>query len=72
MSDPGNFAARSDDMIVSAGYNISGLEVESALLGHEAVAECGVVGIPDGERGQIVSAFVILKPGCAALQGRML
>lgn len=60
------FQGRADDMIVSAGYNISGLEVEAALLSHEAVAECGVVGIPDGERGQIVSAFVILKPGCAA------
>ncbi len=60
------FQGRADDMIVSAGYNISGLEVEAALLSHEAVAECGVVGVPDGERGQIVSAFVILKPGCAA------
>ena len=60
------FQGRTDDMIVSAGYNISGLEVEAALLSHEAVAECGVVGIPDDERGQLVSAFVILKPGCAA------
>jgi 2-aminobenzoate-CoA ligase len=59
------FQGRSDDMIVSAGYNISGIEVESALLCHEAVAECGVVGIPDDERGQIVSAFIILKPGFA-------
>lgn len=60
------FQGRADDMIVSSGYNISGLEVESALLNHEAVAECGVVGIADDERGQIVSAFVILKPGCEA------
>jgi 2-aminobenzoate-CoA ligase len=60
------FQGRTDDMIVSAGYNISGLEVESALLTHEAVAECGVVGIPDDERGQLVSAFVILKPGFSA------
>ena len=56
------FQGRSDDVIVSAGYNISGLEVESTLLQHEAVAECAVVGMPDEERGQIVSAFVVLKP----------
>jgi len=55
------FQARTDDMIISAGYNISGPEVESALLLHRAVAECGVVGIPDEERGQIVKAFVVLK-----------
>jgi 2-aminobenzoate-CoA ligase len=60
------FQGRADDMIVSSGYNISGAEVEAALMSHEAVAECGVVGIPDGERGQIVSAFVILKPDCTA------
>jgi acyl-coenzyme A synthetase/AMP-(fatty) acid ligase len=57
------YAARTDDMIISAGYNIGGPEVESALLTHEAVAECGVVGVPDEERGQIVKAFVVLKPG---------
>ena len=57
------FRARSDDMIVSAGYNIAGPEVEVALLGHPAVAECGVVGAPDPERGQIVKAFVVLAPG---------
>jgi 2-aminobenzoate-CoA ligase len=50
-------------MIVSAGYNIAGPEVEGALLAHEAVAECGVIGVPDEERGQIVKAFVVLKPG---------
>ncbi|HEX7052384.1 MAG TPA: benzoate-CoA ligase family protein [Burkholderiales bacterium] len=57
------YQARTDDMIISAGYNIAGPEVESALLGHEAVAECGVVGWPDEERGTIVKAFVVLKPG---------
>ena len=60
------FQARSDDMIVSAGYNIAGPEVESALLMHPAVLECGVVGLDDAERGQIVTAFVVLKPGHAA------
>jgi len=59
------YQARTDDMIVSAGYNIGGPEVEGALLLHPAVAECGVVGVPDEERGQIVKAFVVLKPGFA-------
>ena len=59
------YQARTDDMIVSAGYNIGGPEVEGALLLHPAVAECGVVGLPDDERGQIVTAFVVLKPGFA-------
>jgi len=59
------YQARTDDMIVSAGYNIAGPEVEGALLGHPAVAECGVVGVSDDERGQIVCAFVVLKPGHA-------
>jgi 2-aminobenzoate-CoA ligase len=59
------YQARSDDMIVSAGYNIGGPEVESALLAHEAVAEAGVVGAPDAERGQVVKAFVVLRPGFA-------
>jgi 2-aminobenzoate-CoA ligase len=57
------YQARSDDMIVSAGYNISGPEVEASLLTHPAVAECGVVGVPDPERGMVVKAFVVLKPG---------
>jgi 2-aminobenzoate-CoA ligase len=57
------YQARSDDMIISAGYNIAGPEVESVLLMHEAVAECGVVGCPDAERGQIVKAYVVLKSG---------
>jgi 2-aminobenzoate-CoA ligase len=58
-----HFAARADDMIVSAGYNIAGPEVEEALLTHAAVAECGVVGAPDPDRGQIVKAFVVLAAG---------
>ena len=57
------YQARTDDMIISAGYNIAGPEVEGALLAHEAVAECGVVGVPDPERGQLVKAYVVLKPG---------
>jgi 2-aminobenzoate-CoA ligase len=60
------YQARSDDMIISAGYNIAGPEVEAALLEHPAVAECGVVGAPDPERGQIVTAYVILRPGHGA------
>ena len=59
------YQARSDDMIISAGYNIAGPEVESALLGHPAVAECGVVGIADEDRGQIVKAYVVLREGHA-------
>ena len=58
-----SYQARNDDMIISAGYNIAGPEVESALLAHPAVGECGVVGMPDPDRGQIVQAFVVLKPG---------
>ena len=57
------YQARADDMIVSAGYNISGPEVESVLMQHEAVAECGVIGVPDETRGQVVKAFVVLNPG---------
>ena len=60
------YQSRTDDMIVSAGYNIAGPEVEDVLLLHPSVAECGVIGSPDDERGQIVKAFVVLKPGCAA------
>ncbi|HEX7642934.1 MAG TPA: AMP-binding protein [Burkholderiaceae bacterium] len=56
------YQARTDDMIISAGYNIAGPEVEEALLRHALVAECAVVGWPDEERGQIVKAFVVLKP----------
>jgi 2-aminobenzoate-CoA ligase len=57
------YEARTDDMIISAGYNIAGPEVESALLTHPAVAECGVIGAPDPARGTIVKAVVVLKPG---------
>ena len=61
-----HYQARTDDMIISAGYNIAGPEVEGALLAHPAVAECGVVGAPDAERGMIVKAFVVLKEGIQA------
>jgi 2-aminobenzoate-CoA ligase len=57
------YQARSDDMIVSSGYNIAGPEVEEVLLGHPDVAECGVVGVPDEARGQIVTAYVVLREG---------
>jgi 2-aminobenzoate-CoA ligase len=60
------YQARTDDMIITAGYNVAGPEVEAALLQHPAVAECGVVAKPDDERGQIVLAYVVLKPGQAA------
>ncbi len=61
-----HFCSRTDDMIVSAGYNIAAPEVEEALLAHPAVAECAVVGIANKERGQIVKAFVVLRPGQTA------
>ncbi|HTQ77577.1 MAG TPA: benzoate-CoA ligase family protein [Burkholderiales bacterium] len=57
------YQARTDDMIISSGYNIAGPEVEGVLLAHPAVAECGVVGAPDAERGMVVKAFVVLKGG---------
>jgi 2-aminobenzoate-CoA ligase len=57
------YQARADDMIISGGYNISGPEVENVLLEHPAVLECGVVGVPHDERGMIVKAFIVLKPG---------
>jgi 2-aminobenzoate-CoA ligase len=60
------YRSRTDDMIISAGYNIAGPEVEDALLRHPAVAECGVIGKPDEERGQIVEAHVVLKADYAA------
>ncbi|MBA3595318.1 MAG: AMP-binding protein [Polaromonas sp.] len=56
------YQARADDMIITSGYNVGGPEVEDALLKHPAVAECGVIGIPDEERGMVVKAFVVLKP----------
>lgn len=65
------FQARTDDLIVSSGYNISGVEVENVLLEHPAVQECAVVGIANSDRGQIVKAFVVTTPGhqaCDALR----
>lgn len=64
-----HFAARSDDMIISSGYNIAGPEVEAALLIHPAVLECGVIGQDDEERGQIVSAYIVLSEGYEASDG---
>ena len=61
-----HYQARTDDMIISSGYNIAAPEVEDALLRHEAVAECGVIGVPDDDRGQIVKAFVVLREGHTA------
>ena len=61
-----HFEARSDDMIISSGYNIAGPEVEAALLSHPDVFECAVVGVPDEARGQVVQAHVVLAGGVAA------
>jgi 2-aminobenzoate-CoA ligase len=61
-----HFVARSDDMIISAGYNIAGPEVEAALLSHPEVKECAVIGAPDEGRGQIVEAYVVLQEGVLA------
>ena len=61
-----HFAARNDDMIISAGYNIAGPEVEAALLSHASVAECAVIGVPNEERGAIVEAHVVLMAGHTA------
>ncbi len=61
-----HFVARNDDMIVSSGYNIAGPEVESALLGHDYIKECAVIGTPDSERGQLVRAHVVLNEGVEA------
>ena len=68
MNEDGYFryVARADDMIISAGYNISGPEVEGALLDHEAVSECAVIGKPDPDRTNIVKAFVVLRAGFEA------
>ena len=61
-----HFAARNDDMIISAGYNIAGPEVEAALLTHSHVVECAVIGVPDLQRGSIVQAHVVLSEGIKA------
>jgi 2-aminobenzoate-CoA ligase len=58
-----NYQARADDMIISSGYNIAGPEVEQALLRHPDVAEVAVIGAPDEDRGMIVKAVVVLRPG---------
>ena len=60
------YQARTDDMIISAGYNIAAPEVEEALMQHRSVAECAVIGVADSERGQIVKAFVVLRAGHVA------
>jgi 2-aminobenzoate-CoA ligase len=61
-----HYQSRTDDMIISSGYNIAAPEIEEVLLTHPAVAECAVIGVPDAERGQIVKAFVVLRePGSA-------
>jgi 2-aminobenzoate-CoA ligase len=60
------YQSRTDDMIVSAGYNIAAPEIEEVLLMHPAVAECAVIGVADAERGQIVKAFVVLREPQAA------
>jgi 2-aminobenzoate-CoA ligase len=60
------FVARGDDMIISSGYNIAAIEVESVLLQHESILECAVVGLPDEERGMLVCAYVVLKDPTSA------
>jgi 2-aminobenzoate-CoA ligase len=57
------YQSRTDDMIISAGYNIAAPDVEEGLMLHPEVVECAVIGVPDDERGQIVKAFVVLRPG---------
>ena len=63
------YQARNDDMIISAGYNIAGPEVEEAMLAHEDVVECCVIGVPDEAKGQVVKAFVVLRAGTAGGRG---
>ena len=60
------FIARGDDMIISSGYNIAAIEVESVLLQHESILECAVVGLPDEERGMLVCAYLVLKDQSSA------
>jgi 2-aminobenzoate-CoA ligase len=60
------FVARGDDMIISSGYNIAAIEVESVLLTHDAILECAVVGIPDENRGMLVCANIVLKNPASA------
>jgi 2-aminobenzoate-CoA ligase len=63
------YQSRTDDMIISSGYNIAAAEVENVLLEHPAVQECGVVGVPDEERGQLIKAFIVLRQGHAPADG---
>jgi 2-aminobenzoate-CoA ligase len=65
------YQARSDDMIISGGYNIAGPEIEEVLLSHPDVAECGVVGAPDQARGQIVKAYVVLADGAVGDEAKV-
>jgi 2-aminobenzoate-CoA ligase len=58
--------ARGDDMIISSGYNIAAIEVESVLLTHDDIAECAVVGLPDESRGMLVCAYIVLKDSTKA------
>src|SRR6185503_1517394 len=60
------YVARTDDMIITGGHNVSGAEVENVLLEHAAVQECGVVAAPDEERGHVVKAFIVLRQGQTA------
>ncbi|MGH7507207.1 MAG: AMP-binding protein [Longimicrobiales bacterium] len=57
------YQARTDDMIITSGYNVAGPEIENVLLEHPSVKECGVVGVPDAERGQLIKAVVVLREG---------
>ncbi|MDB6002337.1 MAG: 2-aminobenzoate-CoA ligase, partial [Rhizobacter sp.] len=63
-----HYQARTDDMIISSGYNIASPEVEEALIAHPWVSECGVIGVADGDRGQIVKAFVVLTADAVACE----
>jgi 2-aminobenzoate-CoA ligase len=60
------YQARTDDMIITGGYNIAGPEIENVLLEHDGVKECAVIGVPDDERGQVVKAVIVLNDGIAA------
>ena len=60
------YVARTDDMIITGGHNVSGAEVENVLLEHRAVQECGVVAAPDEDRGHVVKAFIVVRAGVAA------
>jgi 2-aminobenzoate-CoA ligase len=64
-----HYQARTDDMIVTSGYNVAGPEVEEALLEHDAVLECAAVGADDADRGTIVKAFVVLREGVEPSDG---